>query len=245
MASPIRYLPTKINREIWKLDKQIRSMILEVVKERLQASHEKDLLQVILEGAKNEGLPSSISAEQFIMDNCKNIYFAGYETAAITVSWCLVLLAAHPHWQARVRAVVLEIFGCGVLDSNKLQGVKTLTMVIHETLRLYTPAVFSMREAFEDIEFKGLLIPQGSNIQIPIHILHRLPEIWGTDAGKFQPERFAQGISGACKSAHAYMPFGSGPRICAGQHFALAELKVILLLILTKFSFSLSPFSSI
>ncbi|XP_039168483.1 cytochrome P450 714C2 isoform X1 [Eucalyptus grandis] len=241
----LRYLPTKINREIWKLDKQIRSMILEVVKERLQASHEKDLLQVILEGAKNEGLPSSISAEQFIMDNCKNIYFAGYETAAITVSWCLVLLAAHPHWQARVRAVVLEIFGCGVLDSNKLQGVKTLTMVIHETLRLYTPAVFSMREAFEDIEFKGLLIPQGSNIQIPIHILHRLPEIWGTDAGKFQPERFAQGISGACKSAHAYMPFGSGPRICAGQHFALAELKVILLLILTKFSFSLSPFSSI
>ncbi|KAL3742664.1 hypothetical protein ACJRO7_018045 [Eucalyptus globulus] len=213
--------------KIWKLDKQIRLTILEVVKERLQASHEKDLLQVILEA--------------IIMDNCKNIYFAGYETAAITVSWCLVLLAAHPHWQARVRAVVLEIFGCGVLDSNKLQGVKTLTMVIHETLRLYTPAVFSMREAFEDIEFKGLLIPQGSNIQIPIHILHRLPEIWGTDAGKFQLERFAQGISGACKSAHAYMPFGSGPRICAGQHFALAELKVILLLILAKFSFSLSP----
>ncbi|KAK3433914.1 hypothetical protein EUGRSUZ_D01197 [Eucalyptus grandis] len=222
------YLPTKINREIWKLDKQIRSMILEVVKERLQASHEKDLLQVILEGAKNEGLPSSISAEQFIMDNCKNIYFAGYETAAIT-------------YPARVRAEVLEIFGCGVLDSNKLQGMKTLTMVIHETLRLYPPAMFSMREALEDIEFKGLLIPQGSNIQIPIHILHRLPEIWGTDAGKFQPERFAQGISGACKSAHAYMPFGSGPRICAGQHFALAELKVILLLILAKFSFSLSP----
>lgn len=237
----MRYLPTKINREIWKLDKQIRSMILEAVKERAQASHEKDLLQVILEGANNVGLPPNISAEQFIVDNCKNIYFAGHETTAVTASWCLMLLAAHPHWQARVRAEVLEILGCGVLDSNKLRGMKTLSMVIHETLRLYPPAVFNVREALEDIEFKGLLIPQGLNIQIPIHILHRLPEIWGTDAAKFQPERFAQGISGACNSVQAYMPFGSGPRTCAGQHFALAELKVILSLILAKFSFSLSP----
>ncbi|KAL3742665.1 hypothetical protein ACJRO7_018046 [Eucalyptus globulus] len=237
----MRYLPTKINREIWKLDKQIQSMILEAVKERARASHEKDLLQVILEGANNVGLPPNISAEQFIVDNCKNIYFAGHETTAVTASWCLMLLAAHPHWQARVRAEVPEILGCGVLDSNKLRGMKTLSMVIHETLRLYPPAVFNVREALEDIEFKGLLIPQGLNIQIPIHILHRLPEIWGTDAAKFQPERFAQGISGACNSVQAYMPFGSGPRTCAGQHFALAELKVILSLILTKFSFSLSP----
>ncbi|XP_048141859.1 cytochrome P450 714C2-like [Rhodamnia argentea] len=237
----MRYLPTKINRQIWKLDKQIRSMILEVVKARTQASYEKDLLQMILQGANNEGLPSNISAEQFIVDNCKNIYFAGHETTALTVSWCLMLLAAHPQWQARVRAEVLEIFGRGVLDSDKLRGMKTLTMVIHETLRLYPPAVFSMKEALEDIKFKGLLIPQGSNIQIPIHILHQLPEIWGTDAAEFKPERFARGISGACKSVHAYMPFGSGPRICAGQHFAQAELKVILSLILAKLSFSLSP----
>ncbi|KAF8032213.1 hypothetical protein BT93_D1208 [Corymbia citriodora subsp. variegata] len=237
----MRYLPTKINRQIWQLDKQIRSTIREVMKARTQASHEKDLLQAILEGANNEGLPSNISAEQFIVDNCKNIYFAGHETTAITASWCLMLLAAHPHWQAKIRAEVLEIFGCGVLDSDKLRGMKTLSMVIHETLRLYPPAVFGVREALEDIKFKGLLIPQGSNIQIPIHILHQLPEIWGTDAAKFQPERFAQGISGACKSSQAYMPFGLGPRTCAGQHFALVELKVILSLILAKFSFSLSP----
>ncbi|XP_030469073.1 cytochrome P450 714C2-like [Syzygium oleosum] len=237
----MRYLPTKINRQIWQLDKQIRSTILEVVKARTQASHEKDLLQVILKGANNEGLPSNISADKFIVDNCKNIYFAGHETTAITASWCLMLLAAHPHWQARVRAEVLEIFGGGILDSDKLRGMKTLTMVVHETLRLYPPAVFSIREALEDIKFKGLLIPQGSNIQIPIHIMHQLPEIWGTDASEFKPERFAQGISGACKSVQAYMPFGMGPRTCAGQHFALAELKVILSLILAEFSFSLSP----
>lgn len=104
-------------------------MILEVVKARTQASHEKDLLQVILKGANNEGLPSNISTDKFIVDNCKNIYFAGHETTAITASWCLMLLAAHPHWQARVRAEVLEIFGGGILDSDKLRGMKTVSHI--------------------------------------------------------------------------------------------------------------------
>ena len=54
------------------------------------------------------------------------------------------------------------------------------------------------------------------------------------------PERFANGVSGACKLPYVYMPFGVGPHICAGQHFARAELKILLALIVSN-SFSLSP----
>ncbi|RWW38057.1 hypothetical protein BHE74_00056745, partial [Ensete ventricosum] len=39
-------------------------------------------------------------------------------------------------------------------------------------------------------------------------------------------------------SPHAYIPFGSGTRTCAGQNFAMVELKVILSLLLSKFVFS-------
>ncbi|KAL0330894.1 UNVERIFIED_CONTAM: hypothetical protein Sangu_1634900 [Sesamum angustifolium] len=46
-------LPTKRNRQIWALDKQISALILKVVKERQQAGREKDLLQTLLEGAKS------------------------------------------------------------------------------------------------------------------------------------------------------------------------------------------------
>ncbi|WJX81606.1 hypothetical protein P8452_64467 [Trifolium repens] len=118
--------------------------------------------------------------------------------------------------------------------------MKTLTMVIQETLRLYPPATFVVRTAFQNINMKGIEVPKGMNIQIPIPILQHDIDLWGPDAHKFNPERFANGVLGACKIPQAYMPFGIGARVCAGQHLAMIELKVILSLILSKFRFSLS-----
>ncbi|KAK0582624.1 hypothetical protein LWI29_027802 [Acer saccharum] len=238
-----RYMPTKNNREIWKLEKEIDSMILEVVNQRIeQGSQDKDLLQMIVEGAESYDISSNlISRGKFIVDNCKNIYFAGHETTAITASWCLMLLAAYPEWQDRVRAEVLEICKQGFPDANMLRRMKTLTIVIQETLRLYPPAVFVMKQALEDIKFKDIVIPGGMNVQIPIPALQQNTDLWGSDAHIFNPERFSNGINGACKFPQAYIPFGTGSRTCLGQNFAMIELKVILSLILSKFSFSLSP----
>jgi cytochrome P450 len=53
--------------------------------------------------AAASGGGGGVAAEDFIVDNCKNIYFAGYETTAVTAAWCLMLLALHPEWQAQVR----------------------------------------------------------------------------------------------------------------------------------------------
>ncbi|KAM1140282.1 hypothetical protein ACFX19_041066 [Malus domestica] len=243
----LRYLPTKSNREIWRLEKDIRSMILRVAnKHSMEATDEKDLLQMILEGAKNYDdadslFSAGLSKEKFIVDNCKNIYFAGHETTAITASWSLMLLAAHPEWQARVRAEVLEICRGTIPDADMLRSMKTLNMVIQETLRLYPPAVFVIRQALEDIKLKDIIVPKGMNIQIPIPILQQLPDLWGPDALDFNPERFKNGVLGACKVPQAYLPFGVGARVCVGQQFAMTELKVILALIISQFSFSLSP----
>ncbi|GLT39661.1 hypothetical protein SLA2020_138410 [Shorea laevis] len=242
----LRYLPTKNNKEVRKLEKQIDTMILELGKQRMESRHqEQDLLQLIVEGAKScsdyNGNSLNFSRDRFIIDNCKNIYFAGHETTAITASWSLMLLAAHPDWQAQARAEVLEICKGSLPNADSLKRMKMLTMVIQETLRLYPPAIFVIREALEDINIKGILVPKGMNIQIPIPVLQQSPELWGPDASKFNPERFVNGVLGACKAPQAYMPFGLGPRICAGQHFAMTELKVVLSLLLSRFSFSLSP----
>lgn len=116
-----------------------------------------------------------------------------------------------------------------------------LTMVIQETLRLYPPGALVARETLQDMNFGGIHIPKGVNIFIPVSPLHHDPAIWGPDVLEFKPERFSGGILRACRLPQTYLPFGLGPRTCLGQHFAMAELKVILSLLLVKFSFTLSP----
>ncbi|XAR58817.1 hypothetical protein NMG60_11014366 [Bertholletia excelsa] len=239
VASP-SHLPTKYNRDVWALEKEVKNLILKVVHERTQAGYEKDLLQMVLEGAKNSDL-SKDAIDRFIVDNCKNIYLAGYETTAVSATWCLLLLAMNPDWQERVRAEVLEACGGQVPDYNTLRKLKQLTMVINESLRLYPPVTVISREAFKDMKFGDLHVPKGVNLWTLVATLHTDPEIWGPDSLSFNPDRFANGITGACRHPHLYMPFGVGPRVCLGQNLALVELKVLLALLLSNFSFSLSP----
>ncbi|KAF4356467.1 hypothetical protein G4B88_015301 [Cannabis sativa] len=241
----IRFIPTMNNIHVWRLEKQINAMILEVVKQRTEAADEKDLLQMIVEGAKACGgidSPSvGLTHDKFIVDNCKSIYFAGHETTATTASWALLLLAAYPAWQTRVRAEVEEVWKNGSPHANMLRSMKVLTMVIQETLRLYPPGVYVVRNALQDVQFKDILVPKGINIQIPISMMQQDTNLWGPDAQQFNPGRFEHGILGASKFPQAYMPFGIGTRICIGQHMAMTELKVVLSLILSKFCFSVSP----
>ncbi|KAG0487876.1 hypothetical protein HPP92_006687 [Vanilla planifolia] len=241
----MRYIPTRANREVWRLNKEIRSLILQVVKEgvvadgggRRCAAPENNLLRAILRSAgEAEG---GTDAEDFVVDNCKTIYFAGHETTAVASTWCLLLLAIHPEWQRRAREEVVRLCGGRSPDAQTVFKMKTLTMVIQETLRLYPPGPVVSREALRDMKLGSILLPKGINIFIPVPTMHRDPNIWGSDAHKFNPERFVNGVTAACNLPQMYVPFGAGSRICLGQNFAMAEVKAVLASILQKFTFSL------
>ncbi|EOY20234.1 PREDICTED: cytochrome P450 714A1 [Theobroma cacao] len=239
-------LPMKKQNEITNLEKEIESLIWETVKERERkcikaSSLEKDLLHLILEGALNDQSLDKDSSKRFIVDNCKNIYFAGHESTAVAASWCLMLLALHPEWQSRILTEVAQVCGDKLPDADSVSHMKIVTMVIQETLRLYPPAAFVSREALEEIQLENVTIPKGVCLWTLIPTLHRDPEIWGSDANEFKPERFNDGVSKACKFPQAYIPFGLGPRLCLGRNLAMVQLKIVLCHIISKFTFSLSP----
>ncbi|OQU82743.1 hypothetical protein SORBI_3005G015600 [Sorghum bicolor] len=252
-----RYLPTQRNREIQKLSASIRDLILDIARRHEEehddppatssASSSDGLLRSIVEGAKAAaGAFSSCTAEDFIVDNCKNIYFAGHETTSTTAAWCLMLLASHPEWQSRARAEVLEVRrqqGQKPVDADTIRKLKTVAMVVQETLRLYPPAPFVTREALRDVTLGGLHVPSGTGVRVPIALAHRDPAAWaaGGEPDGFDPGRFANGVAGACRPPHMYMPFGVGARTCAGQNLAVVEIKVVLALLLPRFELALSP----
>ena len=111
-----------------------------------------------------------------------------------------------------------------------------LHMVINESLRLYPPATVLPRIAFEDIVLGDLYVPKGLSIWIPVLAIHHSEELWGKDANEFNPARFAT------KSfmPGRFIPFASGPRNCVGQSFAMMEAKIILAMLISRFSFTIS-----
>ncbi|KAL4312469.1 hypothetical protein GQ457_01G039030 [Hibiscus cannabinus] len=239
-------LSIKKQNKIYGLEKEIETLIWETVKERESkcketGSLENDLLHMILEGALNDQSIDKDSSKSFIVDNCKNIYFAGHESTTIAASWCIMLLALHPEWQSRVRAEVAQVCRDKLPDSDSVSCLKTVTMVIQEALRLYPPGAFVSREALEETQLGNMIIPKGVCIWTLIPTLHRDAEIWGPDANEFKPERFSNGVSKACKFPQAYIPFGVGPRLCLGKNLAMIQLKIVLAIIISKFAFTLSP----
>jgi len=113
-------------------------------------------------------------------------------------------------------------------------------MILYEVLRLYPPVVYFIRALRKDLKLGNLLLPTGTNVSLPILLIHQDQDLWGDDAKKFKPERFAEGIAKATKGRVCYFPFGWGPRICLGQNFALLEAKIAISLLLQNFSFELS-----
>ncbi|KAL6620435.1 hypothetical protein ACP70R_035574 [Stipagrostis hirtigluma subsp. patula] len=239
----LRHLPTAKNRRIWKLTQEIRSLILQLASERRAAAVEapaaaRDFLSSIIENSR--GQPR---ADDFVVDNCKNIYFAGHETSAVTATWCLMLLAAHPEWQRRARAEVLEVCGgaAAAADFDALSRMKTVHMVVLETLRLFPPSSFVVREAFRDMELGRLRAPRGTYLFVPVSTMHHDAATWGPTARRFDPGRFRDGVAAACKHPQAFMPFGLGARTCLGQNLALVEVKALVAVVLARFALALSP----
>jgi gibberellin 13-oxidase len=110
-------------------------------------------------------------------------------------------------------------------------------MVIQETMRLYPAGAFVSRQALQELTLGGVHIPKGVNIYIPVSTMHLDPKLWGPDVKEFNPERF----SDARPHLYSYLPFGAGARTCLGQGFAMAELKTLISLIISKFVLKLSP----
>ncbi|OAY66863.1 Cytochrome P450 734A6, partial [Ananas comosus] len=255
-----RFLPTKRNKICWRLDREIRKNLVKLINRRRddfdvaekqnlrEGDSTKDLIGLMIGAGGNTGgcvapppLARPITVHD-IVEECKTFFFAGKQTTSNLLTWTTVLLAMHPEWQERARAEVLRV--CGSRDvptPDQLPKLKTLGMILNETLRLYPPVVATIRRAKSEVELGGRVIPRGTEILIPIMAVHHDPLLWGPDAARFEPGRFESGAARAGRHPMAFLPFGLGARTCIGQNLALLEAKLAAAILLQRFSLRASP----
>ncbi|KAK4481465.1 hypothetical protein RD792_012364 [Penstemon davidsonii] len=235
MESGHRFLPTKKNKLRRKLDQETRQSIRTLIeKSRKSEGDPKALLTLLMSPYKNEdGKEERLDVDE-IINECKTFYFAGKETTANLLTWTLFLLASHQEWQGRARE---EVFDKGMPTAENLPDFKLINMVMNETLRLYAPAVAIMRQTSENIKLRSLDIPANTQFYVAMTAVHHDTDIWGEDANDFNPLRFSE----PRKHLASFFPFGLGPRICVGQNLAVVEVKIVLAMILQRYSFVISP----
>ncbi|XP_024988569.1 cytochrome P450 CYP749A22-like [Cynara cardunculus var. scolymus] len=239
-------LKTDDEIEAERLEQTIKKSILEIVMKRKASMSEgvdefgSSYLGQLVKIADDSNGSKRISIEQMI-DEIKAIYGAGHLTTTNLLSWTVFLLAIDQDWQDKAREEVFEFFGRKTPTSDGIARLKTMNMVINESLRLYPPVLTMTRKVEREIKLGNLTIPANINIFISILALHHNPEIWGNDVLRFRPERFANGVARATKNnPAAFLPFGMGPRTCVGLNFTTNEAKIALSMILQRYRFTIS-----
>lgn len=223
-----------------------RTTLQNLISEQIQARREScdaeasatDYLAMLLSAQDEEAQNKSAAtlSNDEIRDNCMVIFAAGHDTTATALTWWIALMANHPEHAARVRQEIADVLGDRLPAAEDFAKLSWLNATLKEAMRLYPPApLLFVRRLVRDIQLGEWHIPAGVNLSIPVWHVHHDAR-WFPEPDKFQPERFMPGAPDIPRGA--YMPFGTGPRVCIGQHFAMMEMALIAALLIREFDFA-------
>ena len=232
---PLPHLRRK-RRAIQTLDQAIWKMIR---KWRDSGEDKGDLLSMLLLAVDEEGDGQSMTDQQ-VRDEAMTLFISGHDTSAASLSWNWYVIATNPSVRVKLLEEIDRVLGGKTISFEDLPQLVYTQMFIKEVLRFYPPAWgLIIREAITEVELGGYRIPKGSWIEIFPYALHRHPRYF-PNPEEFRPERFAPHLAEPIPQ-YAYIPFGGGPHICIGQHFAMTEMMIILVTVLQQFYPTLDP----
>jgi cytochrome P450 len=187
----------------------------------------------MLQQARDPHAPGEGLSAQEIHDQSMVMFQAGHETSATALTWWCGLIARHPEVAQGIEAEVDRMLQGQVPTPEALQQMPCLQASLKEALRLYPPAALLFtRRACKDITVGPWTLPRGHLIAFTPYVIQRDAR-WFEAPDAFRPERFLPDAPEIQRGA--WIPFGAGPRVCIGQHFALLEMGMIAAMLIQRF----------
>ena len=235
-------LPIKRNLEVVEAASVVRSVSHDLIKHKQTKMAEKP--DVIDKDIISVALSSGVFSVENLVDQCMTFLAAGHETTATATSWALLELCRQPSIQARLREEIRTLLpspsSTVPLTADLVDKLPYLHAVCNEVLRFYSPVPLTRRVAIKDTVVGGHPLPKGTEIIIAPWATNFDSSLWGSDADKFNPDRWMgekRANTGGAESNFANLTFLHGPRSCIGLGFAKAEFSVLLASIVGSFEF--------
>ncbi|XP_062222283.1 abscisic acid 8'-hydroxylase 1 [Phragmites australis] len=229
-------LPGTLFHKAMKARKRLGAIVAHIISARRERQRASDLLASFLDDRE------ALTDDQ-IADNVIGVMFAARDTTASVLTWMVKFLGDHP---CVLRAVIdeqEEIARSKASSGEPLTWADTRRMrmtsrVIQETMRVASILSFTFREAVEDVEYQGYLIPKGWKVLPLFRNIHHSPDHFPCPE-KFDPSRFE-----VAPKPNTFMPFGNGSHSCPGNELAKLEMLVLFHHLATKYRWSTSESES-
>lgn len=188
----------------------------ELVRACRQNADRRSFLGALVGGEETDA--QSLS-EAELLGNLRLLGFAGHGTTASVITWAMLHMADQASLWDRICLEALDAAG-PPMGPSEIARFPLAEAVFREAVRCYPPAWFILRRAREDFEYRGLMIPNGVVLGIPLLTLSRSHERY-SDPDCFKPERWNKEEHG--RSPLETCQFGGGPHFCLGYRLALLE----------------------
>lgn len=175
-------------------------------------------------------------SDEEVIDHMIFVMMAAHDTSTSALSTMMYFLARDPVWQDRLRERALAAGG-DELDYDALQAQEELGWAMMEALRLHPPLAVIPRRTTTAVDFAGYTIPAGTLVSVAPLLTHHDPAIY-PDPERFDPTRFGPEREEHRRHRFAFAPFGGGPHVCIGQHFAALEVKAVMHRLLRRYRWS-------
>ncbi|ESP04755.1 hypothetical protein LOTGIDRAFT_229889 [Lottia gigantea] len=172
-----------------------------------------------------------------LLVNVVDLFVAGTDTTAATISWTILLFLHHPRVYDKCCKEVQEVVGIGRRPTMKDRPTMPyVEATIMEVLRYFNIGLLGgPHAASEDTYIGGYYIPKGTMLLFNLDsVLCVDEEPWG-DVKAFRPERFLNSTGDGVKLYEEFIPFSLGRRVCIGESLARMELFLLITTLIQHF----------